>query len=71
MNNFDKPFGFGMYTIEGDLAVEKIVLKAYKKGWDWSRVERELYFLADMDAQVYGEATDTVVRESVYSLLFA
>ena len=57
---------FAMFTKEGNAAVAKIVEKAKAKGWDWSRTESELYVLADSDAQLFGEATDTAVRECVY-----
>lgn len=57
---------FAMFTDEGNAAVGMIVEMAKKKGWDWSRTYCELYVLAHSDAQLYGEATDTVVREYVY-----
>ena len=55
-----------MFTEEGNLEVSKIVEKAKKKGWNWNRTYSELCFLAHSDAQLYGEATDTAVRETVY-----
>jgi len=60
MNNF------AMFTPEGNAAVSMIVRMAQKKGWDWPRTQSELYVLANVDAQLYGEATDTAVREAVY-----
>jgi len=60
MNNF------AMFTPEGNSAVSMIVEMAKKKGWDWPRTQSELYVLANADAQLYGEATDTAVREMVY-----
>lgn len=57
---------FAMYTPEGDAAVAKIVETAKRKGWDWPRTYSELCVLAHSDAQLYGEATDTAVRECVY-----
>ena len=57
---------FAMFTKEGNEAVAKIVEKAKKNGWSWSRTQAELYVLADSDAQLFGEATDTAVRECVY-----
>lgn len=60
MNNF------AMFTPEGNAAVGMIVEMAKKKGWDWPRTQSELYVLANADAQLYGEATDTAVREMVY-----
>ena len=55
-----------MFTPEGNAAVAKLVEMAKTKGWDWPRTMSELYVLADSDAQLYGEATDTAVREAVY-----
>ena len=57
---------FAMFTPEGNAAVAKLVEMAKAKGWDWPRTMSELYVLADSDAQLYGEATDTAVREAVY-----
>ena len=57
---------YGMFTDEGNAAVGMIVSMAKKKGWDWPRTQSELYVLANADAQLYGEATDTAVREMVY-----
>jgi hypothetical protein len=60
---------FGMFTPEGNAEVGKIIEKAKKKGWDWSRTYAELCFLAHSDAQLYGEVMDTAVRETVYEEL--
>lgn len=60
---------YGMFTAAGDERVDAIVKTAMKRKWDWSRTERELYWLADSDAQLFSEATDTVVRENVYVAL--
>jgi hypothetical protein len=60
---------FGMFTEAGEKRVANIVKIAKDNGWVWSRTEQELYMLADSDAQCYGEATDTVVRENVYMAL--
>ena len=57
---------FAMFTDSGNQAVSRIVEMAKAKGWDWPRTQSELYVLADSDAQLYGEATDTAVREAVY-----
>ena len=57
---------FAMFTDSGNDAVAKLVEMAKTKGWDWPRTMSELYVLADSDAQLYGEATDTAVREAVY-----
>jgi hypothetical protein len=57
---------FAMFTDSGNQAVSRLVEIAKAKGWDWPRTQSELYVLADSDAQLYGEATDTAVRERVY-----
>lgn len=57
---------FAMFSEEGNRAVGMIVDMAKEKGWNWERTMSELYVLADSDAQLYGEATDTAVREAVY-----
>lgn len=62
---------YGMFTSEGNYQVARIVERAKKNGWDWARTQSELYVLADSDAQLYGEATDTAVREYVYSAIGA
>jgi len=61
-----EPQYFGMFTPEGNALVEKLVEIALVKGWDWNRTYAELCVLAYSDAQLYGEATDTAVRERVY-----
>ena len=57
---------FAMFTDAGNQKIAKIVAQAKSKGWDWARTQAELYVLADSDAQLYSEATDTAVRECVY-----
>ena len=57
---------YAMFTDAGNQKVADIVAKAKSKDWDWARTMSELYVLADSDAQLYGEATDTAVRECVY-----
>jgi hypothetical protein len=61
-----EPQYFGMFTPEGNALVEKLVEIALVKGWDWNRTYRELETMASINPQVYGEATDTAVRERVY-----
>jgi hypothetical protein len=60
---------YGMYTDFGNQKVGELVLKAKAQGWDWPRTFSELCTLAHSDAQLLGEATDTVVREYVYDAL--
>jgi hypothetical protein len=62
---------FSMFTAEGNQKVAAIVKQALHNGWDWARTQSELYVLADSDAQLYGEATDTAVREVVYQAIGA
>lgn len=62
---------FSMFTVEGNQKVAAIVKQALYSGWDWARTQSELYVLADSDAQLYGEATDTAVREVVYQAIGA
>jgi hypothetical protein len=62
---------FSMFTEKGNQKVADIVTRAKHYGWDWARTQSELYVLADSDAQLYGEATDTAVREVVYQAIGA
>lgn len=57
---------FAMFTVEGNTAVGMLVEIAKAKGWDWNRTYQELCALASSDTELYGEATDTSVREMVY-----
>ncbi len=68
MTDFDTP-RYGMFTDEGNKRVDAIVTAAKAKKWDLVRVEQELYKLAYSDAQLFSEATDTAVRETVYTTL--
>lgn len=60
---------YGMFTEAGEKRVHSIVQIAKDNKWNWIRVEQELYMLADSDAQLFSEATDTAVREAVYIAL--
>jgi hypothetical protein len=62
---------FSMFTEAGNQKVADIVDQAKNKNWTWARTLGELYVLADSDAQLYGEATDTAVREVVYDAIGA
>ena len=57
---------YGMFSPEGNLAVHGIVLyhKAVKS--PWLVVYQNLCDLADANPDMFGEATDTEVRECVY-----
>ena len=52
---------YGMFTA--------IVDFAFKNRLEWSEVMPLLRNLASSDYELYGEATDTVVREAVYEAL--
>lgn len=61
---------YGMFSTEGNLAVHGIVIAAKTLNLSVSKVEKLLRALADSDYDKFGEATDTVVRESVYEVVF-
>jgi hypothetical protein len=58
---------YGMYTELGNAAVHAIVVAAKTNRLTWARTHDALRELAKQDA--FGEATDTAVREMVYSAL--
>ena len=60
---------YQMYTEKGNLAIHGIVLQARKDRLNWSEVYAALARLARQLPDVYGEATDTAVRECVYDTL--
>jgi len=62
---------FGMFSEQGNTAVAGIVAYHSQYRSDWSTVLQNLCDLADYDPEIYGEATDTAVKESVYDALFA
>jgi hypothetical protein len=57
---------YGMFTEEGNTAVNSIVSAAVSNGWDWKKTYGELKKLATTMPQSYGEAMDTEVRQCVY-----
>jgi hypothetical protein len=59
---------YGMFTESGNAAVQKIVECAEVAGLPFFVVDNMLKALAEF--QPYAEATDTEVREVVYSELF-
>lgn len=62
---------FGMFSKEGDRAVEGIIeYHAHRKS-PWSLVQQNLRDLADSDYEKFGEAMDTAVREIVYEAIGA
>ena len=64
-----KEIYYGMYTDAGNQAVHAIVEKARATDMAWLEVYQELVRLADVG--VFAEATDTMVREYVYSAVGA
>lgn len=63
-----KPY-YAMYTDFGNDAVDAIVRSAKVLKMDWPQVYAELVSLAERFPEDFGEATDTAVREVVYSKL--
>ena len=62
---------YGMFSPEGNLAVHGIVL--YHKAIEspWLVVYQNLCDLADANPDMFGEATDTEVRDCVYGAIGA
>ena len=58
---------YNMYSEDGNLEVGLIVEAGKQFSWDWTRIQIELFRLAETPE--YDEATDTAVRESVYKAL--
>ena len=61
-----KPY-FGMFTEAGNQAIDGLVTVAKAMELSWPEVYNALEVLADNPK--FGEATDTAVREAVYSAL--
>jgi hypothetical protein len=61
---------FGMFSAQGNVAVAGIVEYHRQYGSNWSTVLQNLRDLADYNPELYGEATDTAVKEYVYEALF-
>jgi hypothetical protein len=60
---------YSMFSDKGNLAIHGIVLQARKDRLTWTEVRAALDRLARQLPDVYGEATDTAVRECVYDAL--
>ena len=58
---------FGMFTERGNSAVGQLVALAKTAELTWPQTYRALLVLSEQDK--FGEATDTEVREMVYSAL--
>ena len=59
---------YGMFTDEGDQAIDCIVQSARENKWSWLETYQALCQLAE-DYDRFGEAMDTAVREAVYTTL--
>lgn len=60
---------YSMFSEKGNLAIHGIVLAARRDRLSWTEVRTALERLARQLPDVYGEATDTAVRECVYESL--
>ena len=60
---------FGMFSDEGNEAVQQIVERGLRENLPWLEVYQDLVRLADSDRDRFGEATDTMVRDIVYEAL--
>ena len=58
---------YAMFSELGNAAVHAIVVAARANNLTWAQVYRALYQLSEQ--KEFGEATDTMVREYVYSAL--
>ena len=58
---------YAMFTDLGNAAVHAIVVRARADKMTWAQTYRALSALAEQEE--FGEATDTAVREMVYSAL--
>ena len=66
-NMTDTVKDYAMFTDLGNAAVHALVESARKNKLNWPQTYRALSALAEQDE--FGEATDTAVRECVYSAL--
>ena len=60
---------YAMFTQEGNRLVDRVVTEARAQGWDWPKTYRHLELLSKAHPNTAGEATDTAVREVVYTTL--
>ena len=60
---------YGMYSEQGNKLVDRVVAEARVQGWDWPKTARHLALLSKAHPRIAGEATDTAVREVVYTTL--
>jgi hypothetical protein len=57
---------YGMFSDLGNLFVQAIVTNAENQKLSWLEIFQQLHNLAESDPEMFGEATDTMVREIVY-----
>ena len=62
---------YAMYTEQGDALVGVIVDRAVRNQWTWAMTLAALVQLSRNHPDVAAEATDTAVRECVYSAIGA
>jgi hypothetical protein len=60
---------YAMFSYRGNQLVHSVVQAAEKQAWDWNTTVRHLALLAQAHPGTASEATDTAVREAVYSAL--
>jgi len=60
---------YAMFSELGNAGVAAIVETARANNLTWSQVYRALHALAESNVDVFGEATDTAVRECVFDAL--
>jgi hypothetical protein len=61
---------YGMFSTVGNMEVNRIVETAQKLDLSWNQVYKLLETLSESSYDRFGEATDTAVREAVYSEIF-
>lgn len=62
---------YGMYTEQGNELVAKIVDRSLRNYWTWAMTLGALEQLSRNHPEVAAEATDTAVRECVYTAIGA
>jgi hypothetical protein len=60
---------YAMFSPRGNELVHGVVQVAQREGWDWEKTYRHLELLAKAHPRAAAEATDTAVREEVWSAL--
>ena len=58
---------YGMFSELGNAAIHAVVVSARENNMTWPQTYRALFALSEQDK--FGKATDTEVREMVYSAL--